>query len=100
MAPAVERYRKRNPEKVNRRTRQGYVKKQNSTLEKATRHYYRWTGPELELASREDLSAKDVALMIGRSYAAVLSMRRKLHADPTTISRAGIVKGRGGVAPA
>ena len=30
-----------------------------------------WTGPELEVASRDDLTAEQIALMLGRTYAAV-----------------------------
>lgn len=37
-----------------------------------------WTGPELELLTREDLTAKQIAGMIGRTINAVLQARTKL----------------------
>jgi hypothetical protein len=95
-APAGERWRKRDPEAVlelKRRWRErnpetvlwvdrtAKARRQAETLEKAGRHYYRWTGDELELADRDDLTIKEIALMIGRSYAAVKNMRQKLK-DP------------------
>lgn len=42
-----------------------------------------WTGPELELVLRPDLALKDVALMLGRTYNAVSTMRRRVRGpDP------------------
>lgn len=97
-APAVERWRKRNPDAIREKgrrwrennpeiaariSRRHQARKQAETLEKAGRHYYRWTGDELELASRKDLTTKEVALLIGRSYAAVKNMRQKLSASDT-----------------
>lgn len=49
---------------------------------KATRRGYGWTGPELELAARADLSATTVAAMIGRTVHAVKHARRGLRVDP------------------
>ncbi|MCW2899003.1 MAG: hypothetical protein JWO67_1268 [Streptosporangiaceae bacterium] len=66
---------------------------QGATLEKATRSGYQWTGPELELAGRSDLTAKEVALMIGRSFYAVQNARSKLRAEPKVANLAGIAKG-------
>jgi hypothetical protein len=51
---------------------------QTATAFKAHRHKLQWTGPELEIASRADLSASDVARMLGRSYWAVTNIRKKL----------------------
>lgn len=52
------------------------------TLEQAHRHRYQWTGPELELADRKDLSAMQVAQMTGRTIKAVKAMRSKLRVEP------------------
>lgn len=51
-------------------------------LESARRHNAQWTGPELELALRSDLSARQVAEMIGRTLWAVSTMRRRLRKEP------------------
>jgi hypothetical protein len=42
----------------------------------------RWTGPELELAARKDLSEAEVANMVGRTPNAVSKIRHKLRTDP------------------
>jgi hypothetical protein len=63
---------------------------QAETLEQARRRGYRWTGPELELAARRDLTTKQVALMLGRTSGAVYRMRSLLRDDPETIALAGI----------
>lgn len=41
-----------------------------------------WTGPELEIAARSDLSAKQAAQMTGRSVNAVYRIRTALRRDP------------------
>lgn len=66
--------------------------RQAETLERAARHGQQWTGPELELAARDDLTARQVALMIGRTFNAVHNVRKKLKDDPKTIMVAGIPK--------
>jgi hypothetical protein len=49
----------------------------------AAKHGQEWTGPELEtVATRDDLSVKELAAMLGRSLAAVRSMRHKVRHDP------------------
>ncbi len=69
----------RNKKRLNDRTRDG-----------AHKHYAEWTGPELELAARSDLSASQVAGMIGRSMYAVKHKRRQLLVDPRAEALAGI----------
>jgi len=54
---------------------------QTETAQQAHRLGYVWTGPELELAMRSDLTVKQIALMIGRTYSAVSRMREKLRRD-------------------
>lgn len=51
---------------------------QRHTQELAWRNRYQWTGPELEVALRRDLTAYQAALMLGRTQAAV-QMQRDLH---------------------
>lgn len=60
------------------------------TLETATRRGFVWTGPELELIARDDLSAKEVAVMLGRTYFAVKNMQRKIRDEPKYIKLAGV----------
>lgn len=42
----------------------------------------RWTGPELEIATRPDLTAREAAAMLGRSYIAVERARARCLHDP------------------
>jgi ParB-like chromosome segregation protein Spo0J len=63
---------------------------QAESLAAATNYGKQWTGPELEIAARDDLTTKEVAAMLGRSFAAVVNMRRLLRCDPKTITFAGI----------
>jgi hypothetical protein len=78
------------PEKPRDRSRTRYETVRAETRRQARRHYYQWTGPELEIAARQDLTAKQVALMTGRTYGAVTSMRRRLRDDPKVIWLAGL----------
>lgn len=49
-----------------------------------------WTGPELEMAARDDLTAVQIAKMIGRTVSAVYTKRAAIHkADPRTIAKLG-----------
>lgn len=41
-----------------------------------------WTGPELEIADRDDLTALQVARMLGRTKGAVEAARRRLRTEP------------------
>jgi hypothetical protein len=43
---------------------------------------YQWTGPELEIIEREDLTAQQAGLMIGRSLSAVYTMRWLIRNEP------------------
>lgn len=60
------------------------------SIDRARRRKQEWTGPELELAAREDLSPQQVAEALGRTYCAVRAIRRRLKIDPRLISLAGI----------
>lgn len=80
MCSAAERVRRRASAAAN----------QAQTLQRATRRGQQWTGPELELVARTDLTMKQAALALGRTYAAVRAMRLKVKADPKTIHLAGL----------
>lgn len=55
---------------------------QKETVQGATRSGMNWTGIELELVARSDLSARDIAHMTGRTLYAVKHMRRAVKNDP------------------
>lgn len=55
----------------------------------APSRYKEWTGPELEIAAREDLTTREVALMLGRTFSGVKGMRAKLLRDPRKQALAG-----------
>lgn len=59
----------------------------------AHRHGQEWTGPELEIALREDLSAQEVAILLGRSLAAVNMARYRARRFPREINLSGVRKG-------
>ena len=57
------------------------AKRANDAMPKP-RNNYLWTGPELEIIEREDLTAMQAGLMIGRSRAAVTHMRSAIRREP------------------
>lgn len=65
------------------------------SLDTAERHRRAWTGPELELAARDDLSIAEIAKLLGRTTHSVVNMRRKLRHEPKYRALAG----SGGLAP-
>lgn len=76
---------------VNARKRDRQAARANAaTLESAVNHYKQWTGPEMEIAARADLTARQAALMIGRSMKAVKTMRMRLRNDPKYRNAAGV----------
>lgn len=75
---------------VNVRTMAWMKSENDRSREKADRNGFVWTGPELEMAARDDLTAKEVAAALGRTIAAVHGARKKLRHDPKTINHAGI----------
>lgn len=90
--PSTARWQDRNRLARNDRNARDFAAMQEETRERASRNGYQWTGPELELAARKDLSAREVAIMIGRTLSAVQHIRRKLKEDPATINIAGIAR--------
>jgi hypothetical protein len=74
----------RDPEKAKEEYRRhgANKKKLNDKLrEAADRHRQEWTGVELEIASRPDLTARQVAAVLHRTLIAVRNMRRRLASD-------------------
>lgn len=85
---AVERRRKRSsidPEyrkRLRANTARNQGRRELETTPTAARSGYEWTGPELEVAARPDLTARQAAEMIGRSYYAVKRARWRINMDP------------------
>lgn len=72
------------------RALRSYHKTQADTLPAARRHGYRWTGPELELLSRDDLTLKQKSVMLGRTFSATRTMWARLKVDTKVILLAGV----------
>lgn len=78
-----------------RQYRQGHEEKvKSATVPGARNARKEWTGPELEVAARDDLSVTEIARRLGRTYAAVSVIRHKIRHDPKTINFAGIAEGK------
>lgn len=93
----VKRY-QRNREKVDEEFRRKLRKRvdrnrkqaNSLTLDTAHNHGKMWTGPELEIVARDDLSARQVAVMLGRTLYAVKHARQALKDDPRKIKLAQV----------
>lgn len=66
------------------------MKAQRATLNRAHRRGQQWTGPEMELLARQDITARQIAEMLGRTYASVSTMRWRLNREPMLDHVAGI----------
>ena len=55
---------------------------QRLTLPGATRKGQQWTTAELELLSRKELSSREIATRLQRSYTGVKTMRSRLNKEP------------------
>lgn len=79
-------WKERNPEVTRLERRKAHDKTvsewQRATSALAVRHRYVWTGPELDLLLREDLTAREIALRLGRSWHAVATMRGRVRSEP------------------
>lgn len=62
---------------------------QEEPLPTADHKGQQWTGPELEIAARSDLTALQVAQMLGRTFFAVKTVRGRLRHDPRLSRMAG-----------
>jgi len=60
---------------------------QARTARSAGHHGAEWTGPEIEIVLRPDLTAEEVAAMLGRTYNAVVTARWKAKHLPAWIER-------------
>jgi hypothetical protein len=63
---------------------------QAATVDGARNGRKQWTGPELEIAARQDLTARQVAGMLGRTLYAVKHVRRQLRTDPRKVWLAAV----------
>lgn len=76
---------KRDEESVQRMSRRSArtASRRNATSRDAASHHgQQWTGPELEVAAREDLAVEQVAAQLGRTISAVYGARRRLRHEP------------------
>jgi hypothetical protein len=69
---------------------QASARVQRATLDGAGRRGLPWTGPELEIAARDDLTPEQVAEMTGRTLYGVNEARKRLRRDPRAIALAGV----------
>lgn len=65
-----------------RRAAQRAHEKNEETREKATKHFQIWTSTDMELAADYRYSAHELAILLGRTRAAVQSRRRLMRDDP------------------
>lgn len=64
--------------------------KNDASRDMAFNHGKEWTGPEMETAARPDLSAAEVAALLGRSVYAVRTMRSLIeNGDPRKVALLG-----------
>lgn len=87
---ASQRYQRAHRKERSSKQGRRWARVQAQTLEKAVRHGYQWTGPELELIARRDLTAKQAAAMLGRTLASVQGMRALIKREPRYINLAGV----------
>jgi len=66
----------------------------DSLRSEAHRHGQEWTGPELEIALRKDLSAQQAAILLGRTLSAVNAARYRTKHFPREIQLAGVSDSR------
>ena len=74
-------------------TRRSVVRIQGETATAARNNRKEWTGPELELLTRTDLSHREMALALGRSLHSVRHMLRKIRSQPREQRMAGTGEG-------
>lgn len=66
-----------------------YHQSNRKSLQGANNYGKEWTGPELELVVREDLTLNQIAEMLGRSFSSVCAARHKSKHDPKFIELLG-----------
>lgn len=55
-------------------------------------HGNQWTGPEMEIASRHDLTLTQIAKILGRTMCAVQGIRYRMKHDPKTTQVVGLAR--------
>lgn len=90
VAERVAGWRSRNSEAARGVSRTQFSRWQAVTTQHARNHRKEWTGPELELAADHTRSSAEVARALGRTYAAVVGIRRAIRYDPRKTRLAGI----------
>lgn len=83
-------YRRSHRRVIARNAGRVYRRRVDEAAATAHRKGQEWTGPELEIAARTDLTAKQAAAMLGRTYPAVVYKRRQLRTKPREINLAGL----------
>ncbi len=63
------------------------------TRDRAEHYKQEWTGPELEIATRSDLTAAQAARMLGRTMHGVKRVRAKCRTEPRYMKLLGAVVG-------
>lgn len=86
---SCEKWRQKNPDKVrSQRLIAQYAN--DASRDSATNHRCEWTGPELEIvATRTDLTARELAAALGRTIAAVRAARHRVRREPREMVLAG-----------
>lgn len=77
--------------KLRRRTDRLRKRMNDALNDAAVNHGKQWTGPELEILCREDLTHRQAAEALGRTLYAVRHQRQLLRVDPRKINLAGQV---------
>lgn len=74
------------------RTKVRRQRRQEETVNGARNHRKEWTGPELEVAARAELTTREVATILGRTFHAVAHKRSSMN-DPKVAALAGLSRG-------
>lgn len=69
------------------------VRANRESLAGAKRNGLQWTSAELEIATRPDLTAREAAKLLGRTFQAVRNVRGKCRNDPKFIALLGAPRG-------
>ena len=75
-------YRRLNPDRSNRAARAWFDATNAETKAEATSHRQPWTRSEVDEALRNDISVRELARQLGRSYSSVLHVRNKAARRP------------------
>lgn len=89
------RWKRENPEKaleLQRRTVALRRERNTLSLPEAHNHFKEWTGPELEMVCRDDLSIAELAVILGRTLVSVQHARKKARSLPREVLLAGVAQ--------